>query len=152
MPPPGASAARPFRARDRDPAFALKSRARDAWPVITESSTGLDQLSLENLVALHLRKACDFWTDTAQGDFELRYIRDKEGREVDFLILRDKAPFMLVECKTSDTTLSPALERFATALSLRKGFQLVDKPGYDRKYAESGLRVLSYEAFLAGLV
>lgn len=107
---------------------------------------------LENLVALHLRKACDFWTDTAQGDFELLYIRDKEGREVDFLILRDKAPFVLVECKSSDTTVSPALERFASALTVRKGFQLVDKPGYDRRYAESGLRVLSYEAFLAGLV
>ena len=107
---------------------------------------------LENLVALHLRKACDFWTDTARGDFDLRYVRDKEGREVDFLVLRDATPFMLVECKSADTTPSPALERFAAALALRNAFQLVDKPAYDRRYAQSGIRVMSYDAFLAGLV
>jgi predicted AAA+ superfamily ATPase len=108
---------------------------------------------LENLVALHLRKACDYWTDTAQGVFELHYVRDKEGHEVDFLVLRDRKPWMLVECKSSDVDPSPALERFAPALGLRDHvYQLVDKPRYDRLYAQSGIRVMHYEAFLAGLV
>ena len=108
---------------------------------------------LENLVALHLRKACDFWTDSAQGVFELHYVRDKEGREVDFLVVRDRKPWMLVECKSGDVDPSSALERFATALGLRDHVhQLVDKPRYDRLYAQSGVRVMEYEAFLAGLV
>jgi hypothetical protein len=34
---------------------------------------------LENLTALHLLKACQFWTDTAQGEYDLRFIRTRDG-------------------------------------------------------------------------
>jgi uncharacterized protein len=106
----------------------------------------------ENLVALHLLKACHFWTDVALGEFELRYVRDKEQREVDFLIVRDGRPWMMVECKSNETTPSPHLVRFATALDVPHRFQLVTRPGFDRLYAEDRVRVLDYERFLAGLV
>ena len=43
----------------------------------------------ENLVACHLLKACDYWTDAGEGDFQLRYLRNKEKQEIDFLIVRD---------------------------------------------------------------
>jgi predicted AAA+ superfamily ATPase len=107
---------------------------------------------LENLAALHLLKACDYWTDTAQGEFELRFVRDKEGHEVDFILLRDRAPWMLVECKSSELEPSPALRRFRTMLDVPQAFQLVKKKGYDRVYSELGVRVLDYERFFAGLV
>jgi hypothetical protein len=29
------------------------------------------------------------WTDLGLGRFELRYVRDKQQREVDFLVVRD---------------------------------------------------------------
>jgi uncharacterized protein len=106
----------------------------------------------ENLVALHLLKACHFWTDVALGDFELRYVRDKEQREVDFLIVRDGRPWMMVECKSNDTTPSPHLVRFATALDVPHRFQLVTRAGFDRLYAEHRVRVIGYGGFLAGLV
>jgi len=32
---------------------------------------------LENITALHLYKACQYWTDTARGEYELRFVRDK---------------------------------------------------------------------------
>ena len=107
---------------------------------------------LENLTALHLLKACHYWTDTAQGDFELFFVRDKEGREVDFLVVRDGRPFWLVECTSSDTQPSPSLLHFMARLGGARAFQLVSKPGYDRVHAQDGLRVLDYERFLAGLV
>lgn len=107
---------------------------------------------LENLAALHLLKACHFWTDTALGEFELRYVRDREKREVDFLILRDGLPWMLVECKSGETEPSPDLERFRRPLGVERSFQLVTRAGYDREYPASGLRVLSYERFFAGWV
>ncbi len=107
---------------------------------------------LENLTALHLLKACHYWTDMAEGEFELFFVRDKEGREVDFLVVRDKRPFWLVECKSADTQPSPALQHFAAKLPGVRAYQLVTKPGYDRVYAQTGLRVLDYERFLAGLV
>lgn len=107
---------------------------------------------LENLAALHLLKACHYWTDTAAGEFELRYLRDKEGHEVDFLVLRDGKPWMMVECKSGDTEPSPALERFRRQLGVTQAFQLVTRAGYDREYPALSLRVMSYERFLAGWV
>src|SRR5690606_28450690 len=72
----------------------------------------------ENLVALHLLKACHYWTDTGEGDFDLRFVRDKEKREVDFLVLRDKKPWMMVECKSNDHTPCPQLVHFAEQLGV----------------------------------
>ena len=107
---------------------------------------------LENLVALHLLKTCHYFTDLAHGNFELRYLRDKEQREVDFLMLRDGKPWFLVECKSGDTEPAPAIQYFQSALSGVDAYQLVTVPGYDRHYPEKRLRVLEYGRFLAGLV
>ncbi|MBI3820234.1 MAG: ATP-binding protein [Planctomycetes bacterium] len=106
----------------------------------------------ENLVALHLVKACQYWTDLAHGEFDLRFVRDKEKREVDFLLLRDGNPWMLVECKSRSTEPTAAIERFASILKPKHTIQLADSPGYDRYYAASGVRVMNVETFLAGLV
>ena len=107
---------------------------------------------LENLTALHLLKACHYWSDTAQGTFDLHFVRDKEQREVDFLVVRDGRPWWLVECKSGDVDPNPALLYFREKLGKPRAFQLVTRPGYDRSYPASDLRVLHYERFLAGLV
>lgn len=106
----------------------------------------------ENLVALHLLKACQFWTDTAQGLFELRFIRTKDGAEVDFCVLRDKKVWLLVECKSGSTSLSPHLIKFTEALKPTWSFQLVESNTVDKVYAQYGIRVASLERFCAGLV
>ncbi len=107
---------------------------------------------LENLTALHLLKACQYWTDLAHGHFELRFVRDKQQREVDFLVIRDGEPWLMVECKSGDTAPSPALLYFQNILRVGRAFQLVTRPDYDRLYAKTGVRVLYYERFFAGLV
>ena len=48
----------------------------------------------ETMVACHLLKAVEAWTDIGLGDFELRYLRDKLKREVDFV--RHSRPEALV--------------------------------------------------------
>jgi hypothetical protein len=105
----------------------------------------------ENLVALHLLKACHFWTDTAQGEFDLRFVRDKERREVDFLVLRDRRPWMAVECKSNQRTPSASLVRFSGQLGVPLRFQLVSDPSFDRAHPESKVRVMGCERFFAGL-
>jgi uncharacterized protein len=107
---------------------------------------------LENLVALHLLKACHFWTDTAQGEFALHFVRDKEQREVDFLVVRDGKPWWLVECKSGQTDPAPSLLYFRERLGHPRCFQLVAKPGHDRAFPAHNLRVIHHEKFLAGLV
>lgn len=87
----------------------------------------------ENLVACHLLKACDFWTDIGDGDFELRYARNKEKDEVDFIIVRDGEPALAIECKRSDTTVSQATVRLLRQLGAIPFIQLVEQPGVQRR-------------------
>lgn len=103
---------------------------------------------LENLVAVHLLKLCHFWTDTAVGHFKLRYIRTKEKREVDFCVLRDQRPWMLVECKSNQSAIEPALQTMAAQFPKALAFQLTTKP-MDRKVPGTNIRVLNVERFLS---
>ena len=87
-----------------------------------------DGARFENLVALHLAKLCDTWTDLGLGEFALRYVRDKEKREVDFLITERQRPWLLVESKLSDSAVSPALRYFVERLRpAHGGVQIVRK-------------------------
>lgn len=104
----------------------------------------------ENMVALHLRKLCDAWTDWGLGDFELSYVRDKEKREVDFLITSDRKPYALIECKLTDETVSPSLSYFHERFQPKYTIQIVRhlKPPAIRK-AVSGIWVVSACQFLS---
>ncbi|WP_168442666.1 ATP-binding protein [Pontiella desulfatans] len=66
----------------------------------------------ENFIACSLLKAVEGWNDTGLGSYSLHYVRTKEKREVDFLITKDNAAWLLLEAKTSETDLSPHLDYF----------------------------------------
>ena len=100
----------------------------------------------ENLVALHLLKLVDAWNDRGDGDFALAYVRDKERREVDFLITERRRPFLLVEAKLSDAQPIPALRYFRDRLKAKHAVQVV-RHGAPRKV--DGVLVIPAERFLA---
>jgi hypothetical protein len=79
----------------------------------------------ENFVACSLMKAVEGWNDTGLGEFGLYYIRTKDKREVDFVLTRDNEPWVLVEVKTSDKSLSPQLEYFQKLIGAKHAFQVV---------------------------
>lgn len=79
----------------------------------------------ENVVALHILKLVDVWNDRGHGDFALHYVRDKEKREVDFLVTEGRRPFLLVEAKLGDGDPSPALRYFRERLRPAYSVQLV---------------------------
>ena len=79
----------------------------------------------ETFIACHLLKAVEGWNDLGLGAFELGYLRDKEKREVDFVVVRDGEPWFLVEAKHGDAALSPALQHFAGQLGAPFAFQAV---------------------------
>ncbi len=107
---------------------------------------------LENLTALHLLKACHFWTDIGEDFFELSFVRDKEKREVDFLIIKDKKPWMLIECKSNSKKPTPNLLYYSKKLKTALNFQLIDCKNYDRKYRLPNVRVMDYEKFFSGFL
>ncbi len=108
----------------------------------------------ENLIANHLLKACHFWTDTGEGTFELRYLRNKQREEIDFLILKDRKPWLPVEVKLSDTNLSPHWSSFLPQLSCAHGLQLVLTPKVNSTHGvgTSIVRVISAADVLSELV
>ncbi len=63
----------------------------------------------ENMVASHLLKWVHFQQDTQGRDLELRYFRDVDGREVDFVVCEGRRPLRFIEAKWDDAPVSPAL-------------------------------------------
>ena len=79
----------------------------------------------ETFAACHFLKAVETWTDLGLGAFELRYLRDKQKREVDFLIVRDGSPWVLIEVKAARCVLSPHLFHFQKQTGAEHAFQAV---------------------------
>jgi hypothetical protein len=77
------------------------------------------------MIACHLLKAVEAWTDLGLGDFQLRYLRDKQQREFDFLVLRAEEPWFLVEARHHEQGLSPALAYFQRQIGCPHAFQAV---------------------------
>lgn len=94
---------------------------------------------LENLVATSLIKRLHFIEDYYGYRCSLHYIRDKDGREVDFATVIDNRLDQLIEVKQSDSDLSSALSYYTNKLSPRQAVQIVGnlKRGYDKQ----GIRV-----------
>ena len=84
----------------------------------------------ETFVACHLLKAVEGWNDVGLGRFDLGYLRDKEKREVDFVVARDGAPWFLAEVKHRETTLSPALAHYQQQIGAPFAFQVVVDADY----------------------
>ena len=88
----------------------------------------------ETLIASHLLKAVHFWTDCGLGQYGLWFIRDKEKREVDFLVSKDKKPWFLVEVKLSTKGgLSKNLIHFQEKIKAKHAFQVVFNMEYVAK-------------------
>jgi predicted AAA+ superfamily ATPase len=78
----------------------------------------------ENLVASQLLKYCHHVEDTEGRRMELRYLRDTDRREVDFVILRDRRPLFAVECKTGERAIARSVGYFAERTPIPRFFQV----------------------------
>lgn len=79
---------------------------------------------LENLVASQLLKYCHWLEDVEGHRMELRYLRDTDGREVDFVVIKDRNPIFAVECKTGDKAASSAAQYFAERTAIPVFYQV----------------------------
>ena len=103
----------------------------------------------ENLVATHLLKKIHYLEDAKALPFELRYIRDKESREVDFVILKGRAVFALIEVKLSDDKISKSLQYYSEKLKPRHSIQITAHLKHE--YKKNHCRVLRVENALQTL-
>ncbi len=103
----------------------------------------------ENAIAVSLLSWCHHSQDWGQETLDLRFVRDKERREVDFLVTKEGKPFLLVEAKLSDPSIPDALPRFAEKLGGVPALVVVahlDRPG-----TAKGFPVLPAAGFLAAI-
>ncbi len=79
----------------------------------------------ENFIASHLLKAVHWWTDNGFGEYGLYFLRDKDKREVDFLVTRNYKPWFLVEVKVEQSkSISKDLFYFQEKLLVPHAFQV----------------------------
>ncbi|MDY0004952.1 MAG: ATP-binding protein [Polyangia bacterium] len=94
----------------------------------------------ENLVATHLLKRLHFLEDRDGDRYSLSYVRDKEGREVDFAVEKDRHLQALVEVKWSDREVARPLTYYAERLQPKVAQQIVCR--LSRPYRQGRLEVL----------
>ncbi len=78
----------------------------------------------ENLVASQLLKYCHFLEDTEGETMELRFIRDIDKREIDFVVLKNKKPIFAVECKSGEKSIGKNLYYFADRTAIPIFYQV----------------------------
>ncbi|HLP49135.1 MAG TPA: ATP-binding protein [Candidatus Kapabacteria bacterium] len=105
---------------------------------------------LENLVALHLLKYCDYLYDYEGWNVSLYYLRDATGREVDFLLTLNREPWIAIEVKTKETKLSGNMVYFKEKLQIPYCYQIVHHSQDD--FIKGGIRVMPVEKFLTALI
>lgn len=88
------------------------------------SSCEDDGARFENMIASHLLKYCHFHEDSEGHSMELRYIRDTDGREVDFVVIKDKKPLFAVECKMGEKKISPHISYFLQRTPIPRFYQV----------------------------
>jgi hypothetical protein len=104
----------------------------------------------ENLIALHLLKLCHLLQDAEGYTADLQYLRDRTGREVDFLVTVNRKPWFAVEAKLAETRIDPALHYYRERLAIPWTYQVVLDA--DRDFIQRDVRCLPAAQFLAGLV
>jgi uncharacterized protein len=104
----------------------------------------------ENLVGLHLLKLCHLLEDREGFDVRLSYLRDRAGREVDFLVTCNRNPWFAVEVKAGETRIDPSLIYFRERLKIPWAYQVVLEGEHD--FIQNGVRCLPARQFLAALV
>ncbi|MEA3547015.1 MAG: ATP-binding protein [Thermodesulfobacteriota bacterium] len=116
------------------------------WTLIKEPG-----LRFENMVAMHLLKWVSFQEDTRGRDIELRYYRDVDGREVDFVVVEEQKPIIFVECKWSDGPISKGLKYLKIRFPECEAYQLAATGSKDY-LSPDNIRVCPALDFLLTLV
>lgn len=98
---------------------------------------------LENLVACALLKRCHFEQDNSGRELNLFYYRDKQGREVDFVITERNTVLVCIEVKSSDDQPSRSLRYLGEATGARRVIQLVNELEHERDLGTLHIRKLA---------
>ena len=87
--------------------------------------TGDEGVRFENTCAVCLLKHVQYLHDAHGRNSMLQYVRTKDGKEIDFVIVTDEAPEAFIEVKLTDNKPAKALSAFQPRFPNAKFIQLV---------------------------
>lgn len=116
------------------------------WSVVPK-----DAARFENLVASHLLKWVHFEQDARGRDVDLRYFRDTDRREVDFVVVEQRRPIRLVECKWGDDEVDRSLRYLHARFPDAEAWQISATGSKDYRTPD-GIRVAPAVALLRELI
>ncbi len=102
-----------------------------------------DAARFENLVASNLLKYCHRLEDQEGEQMELRFLRDVQRREIDFVVLKNGKPEFAVECKSGERNLSRNISYFADRTPIPVFYQ-VHKGTKDYEMKNARARILPF--------
>lgn len=102
----------------------------------------------ENFLAVELLSRLSLWTDATGEPYDLTYLRTREKEETDFLILRERRPWLMVEAKISDSPVESHHRRLQKEVGSIPLVQVCQEEGVARVEAHHIFR-LSAQRFLA---
>ena len=91
------------------------------WSLLSDHGS-----KFENLIAMALLRMATRFTESGLGEFVVRYIRDREKREVDFVLVKDNKPFALFEAKVSESSIDKSGRFFSEKLGIPL-YQIVNR-------------------------
>jgi len=115
------------------------------WSVVPEKGP-----RFENLVACHLLKWVHHLQDTEGRALDLRYFRDTDGREVDFVVTERNTPILLVECKVTDSDVDRGIRYLRGKYPKADAWQ-ISAEGRKDYVTRDGVRVAPALVLLGGL-
>jgi len=104
---------------------------------------------VENLAACSLLKYTHFRKDAYGENWDLFYLRDKENREVDFVVTLNRKVQWLIEVKASDDEIGNSLKYYTEKLQPKQSLQLV--LNLHRPQERSGIQIHPLGVWLESL-
>ena len=89
-------------------------------------------------IAMHLVRWVDWAREVEGVPLELRYFRTRTGHEVDFVILRQRKPWIAIEAKLTEGPIEAGLRYLLERTSIPHAFQVSATRGRERRGDDIG--------------
>ncbi len=101
----------------------------------------------ENMLASHLLKFAHYRQDTEGLKTEVRYLRDHQKREIDFVYLENNKPLFAVEAKLKKSAVSKHLYYFEERTQIPKFYQVYLGEGSEVQHLKKNIVQMSFAEF-----
>jgi len=110
---------------------------------------GTSGIRLENLTACALLKEIHYREDCYGESLRLHCLKTKDNKEIDFLVVRDETPALLIEVKWADQGVSPNFSIFEKHFPGIEKIQIVGELKREKTYPD-GTAIRNAHNWLAG--